>query len=339
MQNVYRIEADRYAVILAGGNASRLMPLTRRITGRNIPKQFCRLVGESSLLAQTHHRVRSIVNRDHTLVVLTRGHEEFYREQLNSFSDAHVLIQPGNFGTATAILLALLRVAKLDPHAVVSVFPSDHYVDNEEVFMCHADFAMRTANFRRQELVILGITPDRDESDYGWIEPAGPLCPGSTLLRVARFWEKPPESIARKLRRQGCLWNTLVMAATVRAFLTTIFRVLPELREVASRVWPAVHTREEYPAMEAVYGKVSCPDFAAEVLTHSAPHLTLLPIRGLYWNDLGTPRRVYETLARMQLRPAWMAETTVPKINLLRESLPRIRKGNRHSDRYPGRAR
>jgi mannose-1-phosphate guanylyltransferase len=45
------------AVILAGGEGSRLCPLTRLITGRDIPKQFCPLFGSIALMDQTRRRV------------------------------------------------------------------------------------------------------------------------------------------------------------------------------------------------------------------------------------------------------------------------------------------
>jgi len=328
MHNIRRIEEDRYAVILAGGSANRLMPLTRRIAGRPVPKQFCPIIGESSLLAQTRRRVALKVSGHRTILVLTRSHEDFYRDQVGDSADSNLLIQPDNRGTAPAILFALLRVAKLDLHAIVSVFPSDHYIDNEELFMCHADLAMRTANSRRRQLVLLGIKPDRAESGYGWIEPAESFCDGSTVLRVARFWEKPPESLARKLCRQGCLWNTFVMAGTARAFLTMTFRALPELMRTVARVWSAIGTPDEYEAMELAYEDLPCRDFAADVLAKSAPDLAIVPVQGLYWNDLGDPRRVYETLARTQIRPGWMTQRTANRNDCVRESLPQIQKAD-----------
>jgi mannose-1-phosphate guanylyltransferase len=298
MHNVRRIEEDRFAVILAGGSATRLMPLTRRITGRPIPKQFCPIIGESTLLEQTRRRVALKVGGHRTLLVLTRSHEDFYRDQLSASPAPNLLIQPDNRGTASALVFALLRVAKLDPHAVIGVFPSDHYVDNEELFMCHADLAMRTANLRRRQLVLLGIKPDRAEPGYGWIEPAASLCEGSTPLRVARFWEKPPEPLARKLWQQGCLWNSFVMAGTARAFLTIMFRALPELQRTVARVWSAIGKPDEDDALEIAYADLPCRDFAGDVLAKSVSDLAIVPVHGLYWNDLGDPRRVYETLAR-----------------------------------------
>ena len=68
----------RWGVILAGGDGKRLLPLTRRITGDERPKQFCAVVGRETLLDQTRNRVRRIVRPEHTAVVLTKAHERFY---------------------------------------------------------------------------------------------------------------------------------------------------------------------------------------------------------------------------------------------------------------------
>jgi len=39
-----------WALVLAGGDGTRLQSLTRLIAGAPIPKQYCRLVGDRSLL-------------------------------------------------------------------------------------------------------------------------------------------------------------------------------------------------------------------------------------------------------------------------------------------------
>lgn len=44
----------RWAVILAGGEGSRPRELTRQIVGCPTLKQFCPVIGEASLLEQTH---------------------------------------------------------------------------------------------------------------------------------------------------------------------------------------------------------------------------------------------------------------------------------------------
>jgi mannose-1-phosphate guanylyltransferase len=326
MHPSHRIEQDRYAVILAGGDATRLMPLTRRITGRSIPKQFCPLLGERTLLGQTRHRVGMKFGTRHTMVVLTHQHEEFYRDQVNDLPDSNLVVQPKNRGTAIAILYALLRIAKLNPSAVVAVFPSDHYVDSERRFMSHVDMAMQAATFRRSRLILLGMKPDRTESDYGWIEAAEKLGEDSTLLSVRRFWEKPPKAIAQMLWHQGCLWNSFVMAGTVLAFLTMTARSLPGLKRAFASMSRALGIPDEQAAMQTLYAALPSCDFSREVLARNAQSLAVVPVEDVFWNDLGDPRRVYQTLARNPVHPIWMSQPTPTNGNhYVCQRLPRMR--------------
>src|SRR5882762_4161328 len=73
---------SRWGVILAGGEGTRLLSLTRKITGDDRPKQFCALTGVETLLEQTRRRVSQVVAERHALLVLTKTHERFYKDQL-----------------------------------------------------------------------------------------------------------------------------------------------------------------------------------------------------------------------------------------------------------------
>lgn len=131
----------RWAVILAGGDGVRLLPLVRQICGDERPKQFCRVLGSETLLSQTRRRAARIVRPDGILVVFTAAHEPFYREELDGLPSSSVLIQPWNRGTAPAILWALAYLKQLDPNGLVTFLPSDHYIANESVLCSHLDGA------------------------------------------------------------------------------------------------------------------------------------------------------------------------------------------------------
>lgn len=161
MNPIGRVQQERYAVILAGGDATKLMSLTRRITGRPVPKQFCPVAGESTLLEQTRRRVALEISPKRTLLVLNRRHQAFYGDQIADVPESRLVVQPENRGTAPAILFALLRLAKVNPYAVVTVFPSNHYVDDDGRFMSYADVAMGTATLRSGQLTFQ-IAPSRD---------------------------------------------------------------------------------------------------------------------------------------------------------------------------------
>ena len=84
-------------------------------------------------------------------------------------------MQPSNRGTAPAILYSLLRIAAVDPHAVVAFLPSDHYVSDNEQFMAHIHAALEIARRRTDLVILLGLDPERPEVEYGWIEPTEPI--------------------------------------------------------------------------------------------------------------------------------------------------------------------
>ena len=86
-------------MILAGGDGKRLLPLTRKITGDDRPKQFFSVLDGGTLLGQTRDRVRRMVSPRRTLVVVTRTHERFYADQVTSLHSLSVLVQPCNRGT------------------------------------------------------------------------------------------------------------------------------------------------------------------------------------------------------------------------------------------------
>jgi mannose-1-phosphate guanylyltransferase len=305
----YRLNAnshEQWAIILAGGDGSRLMPLCRRITGCSVPKQFCPIFGSTTLLGQTRRRVSLLVPPTRILTVVNRAHEPFYSPLLKVVSTDNLVVQPQNRGTAAAILYALHRLSELNPCASVAIFPSDHFVDNDSVLMAHVDLAFDSLSEWPGLILLLGMTPERAESAYGWIEPDEPLRLGGEVARVRRFWEKPPAQVSLQLWQQGCLWNTFVMVGKLSSFILLTVKALPEL---ASRFSTALRpfdrtAREE--ALRTLYNVSPSSNFSTDVLARNPRRLGVLKVSGVYWNDLGDPRRVLETLARTSARPAWL---------------------------------
>src|SRR6202167_6228476 len=203
----------KYAsVILAGGAGVRLCSLTPEVFGHPIPKQFCPLFEGSTLLEQTVRRVSLLVHPAQTLTVLNRSHREFYAPLLNVTPWQNLLIQPENRGTAPAILCALLRLIETGHTGPLAIFPSDHYVSDDFVFMLHVATALRAVARSPQLTVLLGIAPDGPETDYGWIQPGSPLALPTGVIgkisRVRRFIEKPSAEVAGDLYERNYLWNS-----------------------------------------------------------------------------------------------------------------------------------
>jgi mannose-1-phosphate guanylyltransferase len=188
--------------------------------------------------------------------------------------------------------------------AAVAILPSDHYVSDDHAFMDRVVLAFEAVQARPDLVVLLGITPATAEPEYGWIEP-GPPIPGTALLRVRRFHEKPTRAVAESLLEGHCLWNSFVMVARVPALFAVIREATPALASAFAPLRAALGTASERAAVRAVYRGLVSSSFAADVLATRPSNLAVLPVTGVEWSDWGRPERVMTTLASLGIRPEW----------------------------------
>jgi mannose-1-phosphate guanylyltransferase len=289
-----------WAVVLAGGDGTRLQSLTRLIAGEDRPKQFCRLHGGRTLLAQTRSRLAPAISPERTLFTVVKAHERFYTDELADVKPSRVVVQPSNVGTTAAIINSLLRITSLAGNPIVGFFPTDHHYSKEMRFVASLRLALKVATDRPDTVILLGASAEHPEVEYGWIEPGTGLeCPFThSLHRVNRFWEKPSIHTAQSLHARGCLWNTFVMIGQASAFLDLLKVAVPR----------TVQAFDADPGMaqgEAAYAALTPGDFSQQVLSVSTERLAVLRLGDVGWSDLGTPERVLSAMARSGLTSKW----------------------------------
>ena len=217
-----------HPVILCGGSGTRLWPLSRK----DYPKQFSPIFGGESLLQASLRRVAGAGFAPP--MVLSHSDFRFLAaEQLAAVGQpvgtedgAEILLEPEARNTGPAILCAALRLAeRAGEDAVMVVAPSDHVIRDVPAFLAAVEAGAEAAGQGR--LVTLGITPDRAETGYGYLEldavPEAGAAPAA--LPVRRFVEKPgPEAAAEMLASGRYLWNAGIFvfrAGTVIAAFET----------------------------------------------------------------------------------------------------------------------
>jgi mannose-1-phosphate guanylyltransferase len=274
-------------------------------------------------LAQTFDRVERLIPVERVWTVATESHLQFpdARDQLGSRPPGTVILQPENRETAPGVLLPLVHLGARYPNAVVGLFPSDHFIDPEGLFMGYVDLAFRTVEADPDVAVLLGAEPDRVESEYGYIVPAAcdsvRAVPG--IRRVASFVEKPTSAHAEDLAARGALWNTMVMVCRPRALMRAVARVAPALRRAFDRVRGALGTPDEPRVVEEVYRDLSPVNFSRGVLeampSRRSPSLLVLPVRGVEWSDWGSEQRITGSLERRRERkPSASADLRVDAV-------------------------
>jgi mannose-1-phosphate guanylyltransferase len=219
-----------FGVVMAGGSGTRLWPLSRRST----PKQLLALTGETSLLQQTVARLGTMLAPHDIYVITSQAHVRPTQDQLPGLPPDNVLGEPLARSTAPAAGLATV-IARRESDEVSVVLPADHYVADEGAFVDALREAVRAAE--RGYLVTLGIVPSHPATGYGYIKVGERLHASGPTALVERFVEKPDAAEAREFVADGgYLWNAGIFVWRVYAFRQALERFQPELAAALDRV-------------------------------------------------------------------------------------------------------
>jgi mannose-1-phosphate guanylyltransferase len=284
---------SRWAILLAGGEGSRLQALTRSPQGSAVPKQFCSFQGGRTLLQVTLERAKRVVPSEHIIPIVAAHHAEWWEGELSEFPVENVVVQPENKGTAPGILLPLLTILRRWRRPAVALFPSDHHVENEDVLRGALERAYEALGPRDERIIVLGMKPDGPATDYGWV--LGASNDSNGLKTVTEVVEKPDAEDAGRLHRTGGLWNSFILVARGEALLHLYEETQPLLVKLFSSTmrhhgWSLAMLRNLYAALPAL-------DFSRDILTRAGDRLRVLPVRACGWTDLGTPERLLRWLS------------------------------------------
>ncbi|MBS3813040.1 mannose-1-phosphate guanylyltransferase [Candidatus Bipolaricaulota bacterium] len=273
-----------YAVIMAGGQGTRLWPLSTR----RRPKQFIDLGGES-LLTRTFKRIEPLVPRENVLVVTGQGQGKLARECLPSLPEGNVIEEPMGKNTAPCIGLSAVyaeRYLGLNPEdSVMIVSPADHLITKDERFRDILSFGAEMA-YERGEYVTLGIEPTRPATGYGYIR-GGDYIPGFKPGRRAEgFTEKPDRETAKSFVESGdYFWNSGTFVWRTDRLIDGLTEHLPDLHAGLNRIADSVGTQAEREVLTGEYEEFS-PVSIDYGLMEKAGDKAVIPA-SIGWSDLG----------------------------------------------------
>jgi mannose-1-phosphate guanylyltransferase len=284
-----------YVLVLSGGAGTRLWPLSRR----DRPKQFLELVGERSLLQDTVDRVAEFVPTERIFVVAPPEHRALIHEQLPDLRADHLVVEPYPRGNAAAIGLAMGALSAFDPDAVVAVLPSDHVVAHRGQF--RKVLIAATAAAERGLLVTLGITPERADTGFGYIEAGDKLDIEAPVevRAVRRFVEKPKrEAAERMVAAGGHYWNAGMFVWRVEEILRAYELHLPRTAKAIEALRDAIGS----PRYESVLAEVweetdrTTVDYG---IAEKADNVAVVPA-DIGWHDVGSWARLAQIVSKTE---------------------------------------
>lgn len=280
-----------WAIVLAGGNGTRLRSVVESMIGEPLPKQFCAFGGRRSLLQLTLLRTLPVVPPGRCAVVVAAEHRGRAEDQLRGFPGVRIIDQPGDLGTSAGVLLPLAHILEADSRARVLLLPSDHVFADEDLMLRGIDEVDRAVAAGGADVVLFGVVPDAPHGDYGWIGVDGAAGEGA-LRKVAGFWEKPGMAVAQRLRSQGALWNTMILLARASALRELYGRHLPAM-DAAFRMHALMPAGERPRFLDTIYRRLDPADFSRDLLAR-ADGLVVHPWpQEVGWSDIGIPSRLF----------------------------------------------
>ncbi len=280
-------------IILAGGSGTRFWPLSRKARA----KQVLVLDGDRSMIQQTVERLGPLASADRFWVITNGLLAETITEQLDWLPAAQILSEPAARNTAPAAGLAAYLIEKENPDAVLGMFPADHVIGDEPGFVETLGRAVELAA-SGPNIIVLGVTPTRPETGYGYIETGAALGDGS--MWVVRFTEKPELTRAEEFLKAGnYYWNSGIFLWSAQTLANAMREHLPKTAALLERTAAAYGT----PEFESVFAELypQCENVSIDVAVLEPQSAKGEGSSNIYcfpadfgWNDLGSWTTLYD---------------------------------------------
>jgi mannose-1-phosphate guanylyltransferase len=274
---------------MAGGVGSRFWPKSRN----NFPKQFIDILGLGrSLLQLTYERFLKVCSPENIYVLTNEQYINVIVDQLPALNKNNIIAEPSRNNTAPCIAYASFKIASLNPDAEIIVAPSDHLILDEKTFLEKVQTALDFAE-ASDALLTLGITPNRPDTGYGYInyERQG----NNGIHKVNRFLEKPNLEKAIEFVSSGdYVWNAGIFIWKVSAILTALEKYAPEVYQLFLRGKSMYNTIDERKFIQENYPL--SPNISIDyAIMEKAENVYTVP--GEFgWSDLGTWASLYEVM-------------------------------------------
>jgi mannose-1-phosphate guanylyltransferase len=277
---------------MAGGIGSRFWPLSR--TSR--PKQFLDILGiGKTLIQQTYDRFVNIIPKENIFIVTNAMYADLVKKQLNDINEENILLEPYRRNTAPCIAYANYKLLKKNPDANIVVAPSDHLIIKEDEFLQIVEKGLSFVS-SQDALLTLGITPNRPETGYGYIQIQNDK--KSTNIpdgfsKVKTFTEKPSNEMANVFLESGDFyWNSGIFFWSLKSIMKALEDNLPEVNSLFAEGYELFNTPKENDFINKIYPQ--CKNISIDYgIMEKAKNVYALRA-DFGWSDLGTWGSMHE---------------------------------------------
>ena len=282
-----------YCVIMAGGTGVRFWPVSRAAK----PKQFLDVAYTGKTFIQsTYERFLKVVPQENILIVTGARYRDLVKEQLPELADENLLLEPYSRNTAPCIAYATYTLLQRDPQARMVVSPSDHMIDNEDLFV---DTICKAFDYIEENdtLMTLGVIPTRPDTNYGYVQACGgsDVYKNGNPMQVKTFTEKPDRELAKVFISTGeFFWNAGIFLWKAETIRKEMEKYIPEVTGLFNGWENALGTPIESEFIARAY--TDCRNISIDYgVMEKTDMAWMYPVR-FGWGDIGTWESLYNIM-------------------------------------------
>ena len=285
-------ELNLFPVILSGGSGTRLWPFSRAC----FPKQYLNLLNKSnnSLLQDTVLRLNGLKNLQQPIIICNEEQRFIVAEQMREIdiTPNSILLEPIGRNTAPAIALASLIALEEFQDSILLVLSADHEIREPKKFQEAINDGLEYASNDR--LVTFGVTPNRAETGYGYIEAFEELTTKNKCSNIKKFIEKPTTEIAEKLiKDKRYSWNSGIFLFKASTIISELEKYEPKIVDLCRKSLNSNLKDLNFQRVKQKYFN-ECPNIPIDIAVMEKTKLGTVLSLNVGWSDIGDWDSVWE---------------------------------------------
>ncbi|MDD4784982.1 MAG: sugar phosphate nucleotidyltransferase [Candidatus Shapirobacteria bacterium] len=282
------------ALILSGGQGTRLWPLSRK----QKPKQFQKLIGKDTMLQKTARRLIPKLSWSDIFISTNREYFNEIKKELPLLPLKNIIAEPVNRERVAAILFFMVNLKLKDLSEPLLVMPSDHAIKKEKEFLRAISSAEEFVKNHKDYIIVLGAKPTFPDTGLGYYQIGSQIdgTVNAPVFNAISFKEKPNLKRTREYVADGRhYWNTAIYVFYPSLIENLIKKFIPDNYRHYQNIKKALDCGD-VTAVDNEYSEMDKASLEYSII-ENYNKIALIPV-DMGWSDVGSWAVLKDSLSK-----------------------------------------
>ncbi len=278
-------------LIFAGGNGTRLWPLSRK----SYPKQFQDFFSNKSLFQMTIDRLLKKFDIDDLFIVTPKEYIKIIKRQCPQIKDENILIETETRDTLACVGFASFILNDKFKDEEIAILWSDHIIKYEKTFL---EAFLLASEYSREnnKIVQIDVNPTEANVNLGYVKIGNLILntKGFNIYEFQKHIEKPDYKNAKMfIESFEYLWHTGYSVFPPGKLVELYKKYSPNTSKILEKI---VLLYKEGKDFSDLYRKINKTSIDYEILEKLNPSEIVVIPADLGWSDVGNWSSLKEVL-------------------------------------------